>query len=370
MPVDPAGPWPIRSGPFRVRMGQAPAAPRPLPAGDLAHDRIPRPHRSGDCPFGHHAAHRPDRRQAGGRSGGCGAVRQDQGQAVAGPVRPPRPAAPGPADPGHGHQPHPGRGRQDHHQRRPDRRLEPAGRLGGAVPAGAFPGALLRPQGRRRRRRPCPGGAHGGYQPALHRGLPRHRRGAQPAGGGPGQPPGARQPAGHRPGPDRLEAGRGHERPGPAPPRAGAGGAGQWPAAGKRLRDHRGLGGHGHLLPGRVPGGSARASGPDDRRLYLGPAAGHRRGPEGARGHDRPAQDGAPAQPGADPGAQPGPGARRALRQHRPRLQQPDRHPPGPSARPLCGHRGRLRRRSGRGEVAARRAWFRTRWCWWPPCGP
>ncbi len=37
-------------------------------------------------------------------------------------------------------------------------------------------GPGLRHQGRRGRRRLCPGGAHGGYQPALHRRLPCHRR--------------------------------------------------------------------------------------------------------------------------------------------------------------------------------------------------
>ena len=35
--------------------------------------------------------------------------------------------------------------------------------------AGAFPGTLLRPQGGCCRGRLCPGGAHGGHQPALHR---------------------------------------------------------------------------------------------------------------------------------------------------------------------------------------------------------
>ena len=49
--------------------------------------------------------------------------------------------------------------------------------------AGAFPGAGLRHQGRRSRRRLCPGRSDGGYQPAFHRRFPRHRRGEQPAGG-------------------------------------------------------------------------------------------------------------------------------------------------------------------------------------------
>ena len=37
---------------------------------------------------------------------------------------------------------------------------------------------LLRRQGRRGRRRLCPGGADGGHQPALHRRFSCHRRGA------------------------------------------------------------------------------------------------------------------------------------------------------------------------------------------------
>ena len=37
-------------------------------------------------------------------------------------------------------------------------------------------------QGRRRGRRLCPGGAHGGHQPALHRRLPRHWCCQQPDG--------------------------------------------------------------------------------------------------------------------------------------------------------------------------------------------
>ena len=52
----------------------------------------------------------------------------------------------------------------------------------GDRPAGALPGPGVRHQGRRRRRRLCPGGPHGGHQPPLHRRLPRHRRGQQPAG--------------------------------------------------------------------------------------------------------------------------------------------------------------------------------------------
>ena len=42
-------------------------------------------------------------------------------------------------------------------------------------------GPSLRREGRRRRRRLCPGRADGGHQPAFHRRLPCHRIGAQSA---------------------------------------------------------------------------------------------------------------------------------------------------------------------------------------------
>ena len=73
-------------------------------------------------------------------------------------------------------------------------------------------GPCVRRQGRCRRRRLCPGGAHGGHQPPLHRGLSRHRRGQQPAGGDAGQPHPAGQRLGDRRQADHLEAGRGYER--------------------------------------------------------------------------------------------------------------------------------------------------------------
>ena len=56
-------------------------------------------------------------------------------------------------------------------------------------------------------------------------------------------------------------------------------------------------------------------------------------------------------EPGADAGEQPGDPARRAVRQHRARLQLGDRDQGEPEARRLRGHRSRLRRRPGRREV-------------------
>ena len=57
------------------------------------------------------------------------------------------------------------------------------------------------------------------------------------------------------------------------------------------------------------------------------------------------------AEPGADAGGQPGLHPRRPLRQHRPRLQQRAGHQTGHAAFGIHGHRGRLRRRPGGGEV-------------------
>ena len=72
---------------------------------------------------------------------------------------------------------------------------------------------------------------------------------------------------------------------------------------------------------------------------------------ESRRGHGRPAQGRHQAQSGPDAGAHPRLCPRRALRQHRPRLQQRHRHPHGPEAGGLRRHRGGLRRRSGRGKI-------------------
>ena len=56
-------------------------------------------------------------------------------------------------------------------------------------------------------------------------------------------------------------------------------------------------------------------------------------------------------EPGADPRGRTGVRARRPVRQHRARLQLGDGHPRRPAAGRHRGHRGRLRRRPGRGEV-------------------
>ena len=65
---------------------------------------------------------------------------------------------------------------EDHHHRGPSRRPAKDRQEIRGGPAGALSGPGLRPEGAGRRRRLCPGGAYGGHQPPLHRGLPRHWR--------------------------------------------------------------------------------------------------------------------------------------------------------------------------------------------------
>ena len=79
--------------------------------------------------------------------------------------------------------------------------------------ARALARAVLRHEGRRGGRRLCAGGADGGHQPPLHRRLPRHHLGAQPALGDARQPPPLGQRARARRAPHRLAARDRHERP-------------------------------------------------------------------------------------------------------------------------------------------------------------
>ena len=78
---------------------------------------------------------------------------------------------------------------------------------------------------------------------------------------------------------------------------------------------------------------------------------GHGPRSEGRRRHGRAAEGRPEAEPRADAGGHPGLRPRRSLRQHRPRLQLHHGHAHGHGARRLLRHRGRFRRRSGRGEV-------------------
>ena len=81
------------------------------------------------------------------------------------------------------------------------------------------------------------------------------------------------------------------------------------------------------------------------------PEADLRARPERARRDDGAAARCAGAEPGADAGEQPGVHPRRAVREHRPRLQLGDRHQDRAEAGRLRRDRGRFRRRPGRGEV-------------------
>ena len=77
---------------------------------------------------------------------------------------------------------------------------------GDPLPARAEPRAVLRRQGRRGRRRLCPGRADGGHQPPFHRRFPRDRRRQQPARRDGRQPHLLRPRAPHRPAPGQLAA--------------------------------------------------------------------------------------------------------------------------------------------------------------------
>ena len=85
--------------------------------------------------------------------------------------------------------------------------------------------------------------------------------------------------------------------------------------------------------------------------LYARPQAGARTRPQGARRHDRAAQGGARAQPGADAGRHARLHPWRPVRQHRAWLQLGARHHHRAQARRLRGDRSRLRRRSRRREI-------------------
>ena len=179
------------------------------------------------------------------------------------------------------------------------------------------------------------GRAVGRHQPPVHRRLPRDHRRPQPAGRGDRQPPPLRR-VGRRPAPGPLEAGDGHERPGPAadrrrPRRADAGGP-----AGGELRHHGGQRGHGDPLPRRVPRRPPRAARPHPDRLSTAIGepvlAAHGRRHRGDGGDP---QRGDPAEPRAVDRGGPGLRPRRAVRQHRPRLQLGPGDPDGAGPRRL-----------------------------------
>ena len=180
------------------------------------------------------------------------------------------------ADPGHrDHADAGGRG-QDHHHGRPDRRAQPHRQEGDAVPARAVARAVVRHEGRRRRRRLCAGRADGGHQPPFHRRLPRHHLGAQSALGADRQPHLLGQRARHRLAPRHLAPRHGHERPRAARDRLFARRRRQRLSARGRLRHHRRLRSDGDLLPRQGPRRPQGAARQHHRRLYARPQAGAR----------------------------------------------------------------------------------------------
>ena len=129
-------------------------------------------------------------------------------------------------------------------------------------------GPSLRHEGRRGRRRLRPGRADGGHQPPLHRRLPRHHLGAQPALGADRQPHLLGQRARHRLAPRRLAPRHGHERPRAARDRLLARRRRQRLSARSRLRHHGRLRSDGDLLPRQGPRRPQEAARQHHRRLY------------------------------------------------------------------------------------------------------
>ena len=211
--------------------------------------------------------------------------------------------------------------------------------------------ALLRGEGRRGRRRLCAGRADGGHQPPFHRRFPRHRRRQQSARGDDRQPRLLGQQARHRHPPRHLAPRRRHERPRAPLDRHLARRRRQRLPARGRLRHHRGLRGHGDLLPRHRPCRPPAAAGPDPDRPDAGQEGRHRQRPVGGGLDGGAAQGRARAEPGADAREQPGLHPWRPVRQYRAWLQLGDRHQGRAQARRLCGHRGGLRRRSRRREI-------------------
>ena len=123
-----------------------------------------------------------------------------------------------------------------------------------------------------------------------------------------------------------------------------------FPRAG-RLRHRRRLGDHGDLLPGDEPAGPEGAPRQHRRRLHARPAAGHASDLKAHGAMTALLQRRAQAEPRADAREQPGVHPRRAVRQHRARLQFGHRDEDGAEARRLRRHRSRLRRRPRRREV-------------------
>ena len=297
------------------------------------------------------AAHRRGRGQADHSGRGAGAVRPPQGQ---GRLRFHQRAAGQAgrrAGAGDRHQSDPrGRG-QDHHHGRPRRRAEPHRQARGDLPARAIARPELRHEGRRGRRRLFAGGADGPDQPAFHRRLPRDHLGQQPARRDDRQPHLLGQCAGHRRAAGVVAPLPGHERPGAALDRQQPGRRGERLPARGRVRHQRRVGSDGGVLPVARPGGTAGAAGQDDRGADARRQGGDGEGHQGRRRDGRAAEGRAGAQFGADAGRFSGVRAWRPVRQYRAWLQLGDGDAAGVEAGRRGGDGGRVRCRSGRGEV-------------------
>ena len=169
------------------------------------------------------------------------------------------------AHPCHRHESAPGRWRENHHQRRPQRRALPPRQALDRLPARTVARPLLRHEGWRRRRWLLAGRADGGHQPAFHRRFPRHRQRAQPARGDDRQLHPPWQCRAHRHPADHLAARHGHERPGLARVDNRPRRPGQRFSARIRIRHRPGQRGDGGVLSRRVAGRS-EATAPERRR--------------------------------------------------------------------------------------------------------
>ena len=247
------------------RRGRRQGDERPISRNRAAHRGSQR--QSEHRTRGQAMAHRRDRPPPGGSRRGRGALWPRHCQARSECHRCPGRAAPGALHRGLGHHPHATRRGQDHHRHRfdpgPPAARPPRQRCATPALHGADPGH----QGRCRRRRTQPGGAHGAHQPAPHRRPARCRRRPQPARGNGRQPPSPSARTAARSAADPLAACHRHQRPRAATHRAGPRRAGRRGAASGRLRDHRGLRGHGDPRPGRFTGRPAPAPGPYRGRL-------------------------------------------------------------------------------------------------------
>ena len=187
------------------------------------------------------------------------------------------------ADPRHRDHADPGRRGQDDDDGRPRRRAESYRQEGDHLPARAEPRPELRHEGRRRRRRLCPGRADGGHQPPFHRRFPRDRRREQSARRDGRQPHLLGQRTRHRLAPRHLAPRPRHERPRAALDRLVARrGRQRLPARG-RVRHHRRLRGHGDLLPRQRSRRPEAASRQHHRRPDPRARAGARQPAEGGR---------------------------------------------------------------------------------------